>query len=249
MTNLSPLVHLSLLHSSIFITSPGQSFSSPTPPLPLEHSLVLERCPNPQVTVQSLHSSHSPHPTIFGGGVGGIGLGIVVVVVAVVVVVLGVVVIVVVVVVVVVTVVVVEVVVEVVVVLIVAEIVLLEIDVVLNIVEVEILVLVVALIVEVVVAKLVILDKVDVSVVLIRGKVEVVISVVVFPLGVTEVSFPVRTIGRVMTKVRAEAIPAPSRTFFQIAQLETLSQQLGSESSFISLTFAMIGDIWRSTRI
>ena len=104
------------------------------------------------------------------------------------------------------------------------------------------------------VAELVILVEVDVSVVLIRGNVEVVISVVgnvvvVFPLGVTEVSFSVRTIGRVMTKVRAEAIPAPSRTFFQIAQLETLSQHPGSDSSFISLTFAMIGDIWRSTRI
>ena len=243
MTNLSPLKHLSLLHSSIFNTSPGQSFSSPTPPLPLEHSLVLERCPNPQVTVQSLHSSHSPHPTIFGGGVGGIGLGIVVVVVVVEVVVAEVVVEV-----------IVEVVVEVVVVLIVAEVELLEIGVVPNIVEVDVLVLVVALIVDVVVAELVIIDEVDVSVVLIRGKVEVVISVVgnvvvVFPLGVTEVSFPVRTIGRVMTKVRAEAIPAPSRTFFQIAQLETLSQQLGSDSSFISLTFAMIGDIWRRTRI
>ena len=51
-------------------------------------------------------------------------------------------------------------------------------------------------------------------------------TVVILPSGITEVSFPVRTIGSVMTRVNAEAIPTPSNIFFHNSQLATFSQQL-----------------------
>ena len=63
------------------------------------------------------------------------------------------------------------------------------------------------------------------------------VVVVIFP---SEVSLPVRTMGRVIIKVKANTIPTPTRIFFQVAQLATVFQQLLLGWSFISLTFAMV---------
>ena len=65
----------------------------------------------------------------------------------------------------------------------------------------------------------------------------------------SEVLLPVRTIGRVIIRVKANTIPTPTRIFFQVAQLETVSQQLLLGWSFISLTFAMVGSEFETLKI
>ena len=211
-TNLSPLRHLPLLHSSELKPSPGQSFSSPKPPLPSEHSLILDLWPIPHDTVQPLHSNHSPHP-IYGGGIESVEVVVVVVVVLVVVVV------------------VVVVVVDVPPAVVVNDVVRtvgtvvddwLSVLVVLAVDVVTGIVLVVFGALFVVVKPLVVPSAAKVVV---NNPVEPE-TVVILPSGITEVSFPVRTIGSVMTRVNAEAIPTPSNIFFHNSQLAIFSQQL-----------------------
>ena len=40
------------------------------PPSPFEQKRSLDRWPSPHETVHELYADHSPHPMIFGGGVG-----------------------------------------------------------------------------------------------------------------------------------------------------------------------------------
>ena len=73
--------------------------------------------------------------------------------------------------------------------------------------------------------------------------------VVVVPSGVTVASLPVSTMGRVIIRVNANTIQSTSKTFFQTAQLETVSKQLLLDWSFISLTFAMVESEFQTLKI